>query len=49
VTEKKCVPWGIIINRDDAEKGTMTLKNLGTRETFENLTVEQASEKILGK
>lgn len=49
VTEKKCVPWGILINRDDAEKGTMTLKNLGTRESFENLTVEQAAEKILGK
>ena len=49
VTEKKCVPWGILINREDADRGTMTLKNLGTRESFENLTVEQAAEKILGK
>ncbi|MBQ2601332.1 MAG: histidine--tRNA ligase [Treponema sp.] len=47
VTEKKCVPWGILINASDAEKGVMTLKNLKTREQFEGLTVEQAAEKVL--
>ncbi len=49
VTEEKGMPWGILINAEDAAKGTMTLKNLKTREQFSGLTVEQAAEKILSK
>ncbi len=47
VTEAKTVPWGILIGTNEAEKNVLTLKKLATREQFENLTVEQAAQKIL--
>lgn len=47
VTEKKCVPWGILINASDAEAGVLTLKNLRTREQFESLSIDEAAAKIL--
>ncbi len=46
VTDKKQIPWGILINNEQAESKTLTLKNLKTREQFENITLEQATEKI---
>ena len=47
LTEAKGVPWGIIIKEEDVKNETLTLKNLSTREQFENLTADQAAEKIL--
>lgn len=47
LTQAKDIPWGILINDKDAKSGTMTLKDLSTREQFENLTAEEAAEKIL--
>lgn len=47
VTEAKNVPWGILIGTNEAEKNVVSLKNLATREQFNDLTVEQAAEKIL--
>ena len=48
VTEKKCIPWGILISREEAESGKMTLKNLQTREQFSGLSAKEAAQKILG-
>ncbi len=47
VTDAKGVKWGILIGSNEAEKNVVTLKKLATREQFVNLTVEQASKKIL--
>ncbi len=47
VTEKKCIPWGILISREEAESGKMTLKNLQTREQFSGLSAKEAAQKIL--
>ena len=49
VTDAKTVPWGILVGTNEAEKNVLTLKKLATREQFENLTVEQAAEKILSE
>ena len=49
VTDKKGIPWGILISKEDAEKDLLTLKNLKTREQFTALTPAQAAEKIRGK
>lgn len=46
VTEAKNIPWGILINSDDVKGNTLTLKNLKTREMFNNISVEKASEII---
>ncbi|MCR5288793.1 MAG: histidine--tRNA ligase [Treponema sp.] len=46
VTEAKCVPWGILINDTNACDNTLTLKNLKTREQFENISIEEAVKKI---
>lgn len=46
VTDAKGIGWGILIGSNEAEKNVVTLKNLRTREQFENLTAEQAAEKI---
>lgn len=46
VTDAKGIKWGILIGSNEAEKNVVTLKNLATREQFENLTVEQAAEEI---
>lgn len=46
VTDAKSIKWGILIGTNEAEKNVLTLKKLATRETFENLSVEQAAERI---
>jgi histidyl-tRNA synthetase len=46
VAEKKGVPWGILIAKDDAAKNTLTLKNLATREQFAGIDVKKAVETI---
>ena len=46
LTDKKGIPWGIIISEEQASKNLLTLKNLKTREQFENLTAEEAAKKI---
>lgn len=46
VAEAKSVQWGILINAEEAAAGTLTLKNLATREQFAGLSVEQAAERI---
>ena len=46
VTEKKGVPFGIFIKAEDAENNLLTLKNLLTREQFENISIEKAVELI---
>jgi histidyl-tRNA synthetase len=52
VAEKKGVPWGILITKEDAEKNTpectLTLKNLATREQFMGIDAKKAAE-IIGK
>ena len=42
VTDKKGIKWGILMNAENAKQGVFILKNLETREQFENCTVEQA-------
>ena len=49
VTDKKNIPWGILISAEEAQNGTLTLKNLSTREQFQGITAEEAAQKILGK
>ncbi len=48
VTEKKGVPFGILIKAEDAANNVLTLKNLATREQFEGITAEKAAEIIKG-
>ncbi len=48
VTEKKGVPFGILIKAEDAAKNVLTLKNLATRKQFEGITAEKAAEIIKG-
>lgn len=47
VTEAKCIPWGILMNKDEIAKGTFTLKNLKTREMFADMTADKAFDIIL--
>lgn len=47
VTEKKGIPWGIIISAENAHTGTLTLKDLRTRTQFTGLTAQKAAEHIL--
>ncbi len=49
VTDKKSIPWGILFSEDDVKNNTLTLKNLTTREQFENISVSEAAQKILCK
>lgn len=44
--EKKGIHFGILIKKEDADNNRVTVKNLLTRETFENITIEEASSKI---
>jgi histidyl-tRNA synthetase len=46
VTDAKNIPWGIMINNENITAETVTLKNLSTRELYEDLTVAQAAAKI---
>ncbi len=47
VTDAKGIKWGILIGSNEAEKKTLTLKNLVSREQFTDLTSEEAARKIL--
>ena len=47
VTDAKGIKWGILIGSNEAEKKTLTLKNLVSREQFIDLTSEEAAKKIL--
>ena len=46
VTDKKGIQWGVLMNAENAKAGTFTLKNLATREQFENCDVAKAVELI---
>lgn len=46
VTEAKSVKWGILINEQDINAQTFTLKNLQTRQQYNSTTVEQAVKLI---
>src|SRR5574344_209860 len=39
VTDKKNIPYGIFLTKDDIEKNTFTLKNLKNREVIENIDI----------
>ncbi|MBE6349422.1 MAG: histidine--tRNA ligase [Spirochaetaceae bacterium] len=47
--EKKGIPFGILISKEQAEKGTVTLKNLATRETFEDISEKDLIKKFFDK
>ncbi len=49
VTDKKCIPWGIFLGPEEKENNCLTLKNLKSRETFQNISVEEAISKISGQ
>jgi histidyl-tRNA synthetase len=44
VTDKKGIKWGIFVGED----GSLTLKNLETREQFEGISADEAANKIRG-
>ena len=46
VTDAKGVRWGILIGKEEAASGKLTLKNLQTREQFVGYTVEDAVRAI---
>ncbi len=46
VAEKKGVPFAVLIKEEDAKNGTLTLKDLRTRETRENITAAEAAALI---
>ena len=48
VTDKKQIPWGIMISSNSETANTITLKNLKTREIFESISLEDAAKKIKG-
>ncbi len=48
LAEKKGIPFSIGINEDQSKRNVLTVKNLNTREQFEDITLEKACE-ILGK
>ncbi len=43
VAEKKAVPFGILMKKEDAEKKVLTLKNLATRESYEGISADKAA------
>lgn len=46
VTDKKQIPWGIMLSSNSETANTITLKNLKTREIFESISIEDAAKKI---
>ena len=46
VTDKKQIPWGIMLSSNSETANTITLKNLKTREIFESISIEDAASKI---
>lgn len=49
IAERKNIPWGILCSEEQLKNSTLTLKNLKTREQFEDITVQKAAEIILSK
>ena len=47
LAEAKRIPWGILISPDDAKNGTLSLKNLLTRELTEHISFDEAAAIIL--
>lgn len=47
ITEAKSIPWGIFISQGEIAAGTLTLKNLKTREIFSGITIDKACQFIL--
>ncbi|MBE6345449.1 MAG: histidine--tRNA ligase [Spirochaetaceae bacterium] len=45
--EKKGIPFGILVNQENAKENKFTLKNLHTREQFEGITTKEAVKIIL--
>ncbi|WP_296091888.1 histidine--tRNA ligase [uncultured Treponema sp.] len=48
VTDKKQIPWGVMLSSNKENANTITLKNLKTREIFEAISIEEAAKKIKG-
>lgn len=48
VTDKKQIPWGIMLSSNSETANKITLKNLKTREIFESISIEDAARKIKG-
>lgn len=48
VTDKKQIPWGIMLSSNSETANTITLKNLKTREIFESISIEDVARKIKG-
>ena len=49
VTESKGMKWGLLMSKEDSDSGKCTLKNLKTREQFQDISQEEAAEKILSE
>lgn len=49
VAEKKGIPFGITLKREDVTENTVTIKNLATREVFENISLDKAIDILLKK
>ena len=47
LAEAKRIPWGILISPDDAKNGTLSLKNLLTRDVTEHIGFDEAAAIIL--
>ncbi|MBO7637990.1 MAG: histidine--tRNA ligase [Treponema sp.] len=49
VTESKGMKWGLLMSKEESDSGKCTLKNLKTREQFQDISQEEAAEKILSE
>lgn len=49
VAEKKGIPFGITLKKEDVAGNTVTIKNLATREVFENISLDKAIDILLKK
>lgn len=49
VAEKKGIPFGITLKKEDVAGNTITIKNLATREVFENISLDKAIDILLRK
>lgn len=49
VAEKKGIPFGITLKKEDVAGNTVMIKNLATREVFENISLDKAIDILLRK
>lgn len=49
VAEKKGIPFGITLKKEDVAGNTVTIKNLATREVFEHISLDKAIDILLRK